>query len=303
MQLGPNPIETIRKTIEEKKRPRTQKIHDLLQQIDKLRSEIEAEKSELKSELIETFEILEKAIASLPKDQRTEAQKILDEYKLKSLELLGILAETTEAAIITALEKAQNVEETVFEITKDLAHQTIDINVDTRHIQDVSQTILQVAANLSEASINYADEILRGTILGVKKGIRLSIKKFYQTIQYTPDEARTLIIENYASIIENLPHMDEIYMQTIHKVANQSEPGIKEKIEIIAKNSETLIEKIKNEAEIAANLLKSRFEDLTHIPSVKLDVQEAKKLGLRAFSKAKETIENAIKGAKDALGK
>ncbi len=304
MDLQQNPKEAIRRIIEAKKAPRIATIQNLLTQIDRLKSEIEVQKEQLRRELIELFDALEKQIEALPEPQRSEAMRVLDEYKLSSLEFLGILAETTETAIISALERGENVEETIEEITKDLAHQTIDINVDAKHIKDVSYTILSIAANVAEASVNYADEILRGAIVGVKKGIRKSIQKFDETIQFTPDEARGLIIENYTSIISNLPHIHETYMQTLHEVAQRSEPGIKEKILSIAKESQSLFEKLGIEAESVVGNLKRRFEEFfKETPSIKLGSDEAKRLGLQAFHKAKQTLENAIKGAKDAMGK
>ncbi|MRI59221.1 MAG: hypothetical protein C6H99_06935 [Epsilonproteobacteria bacterium] len=297
-----DPKTDIPKIIEEVKAAKIAKIQELLAQIDRLKSRIEAQKEELREELLETFEEIEKAIQNLP--DKEEAQRILDEYKLSSLEFLGILAETTEAALINALERAENIKETVSEITKDLTYQNIDIQVDPRHIKDVSKTILQVASNLAAASVNYADEILEGAIVGVKQGIKKSIQKFSDTIEFTPEEARTLIVQNYEDIIQNLPHIDEIYLQTIEEVAAASEPGIKERMAAIAKNSENLFEKLKNEAELTVMAMKRKFEDLIKDKAaLSINTEEAKKLGLRAFSKAKETLENAIKGAKDAIGK
>ena len=304
MDLSQNPKEAIRQAIEAKKAPRIAKIQTLLAQIDKLKSEIEAQKQELKSELIETFDELQKAIDTLPEPQRSEAQQILDSYKLSSLEFLGILTETTESAIINALERGEDIQETITEITKDLAHQTIDINVDATHIRDISKTILSIAATIAEASVNYADEILEGAILGVKQGIHKSLVKFDETIRFTPDEARALIIENYDSILQDLPHIHEIYMQTIQEVAQQSELGIQEKILSIAQKNASLFERLKTEAEKAIGSFKKRFEELlSEGTQVKLGTEEAKRLGLQAFNKAKQSLQNAIKGAKDAMGK
>ena len=304
MDLSHNPKEAIRQAIEAKKAPRIAKIQTLLTQIDKLKSEIEVQKQELKSELIETFHELQKAIDSLPEPTRSEAQKVLDSYKLSSLEFLGILAETTESAIINALERGEDIQETITEITKDLAHQTIDINVDATHIQDISKTILSIAATIAEATVNYADEILEGAILGVKQGIRKSLAKFDETIRFTPDEARSLIIENYETILQDLPHIHEIYMRTIQEVAQESEPGIQEKILSIAQRNESIFERLRMEGEKAIGSLKKRFEEfIGEGAQVKLGTEEAKRLGLQAFNKAKQSLHNAIKGAKDAMGK
>ncbi len=304
MDLSHNPKEAIRQAIEAKKAPRIAKIQTLLTQIDKLKSEIEVQKQELKSELIETFHELQKAIDSLPEPTRSEAQKVLDSYKLSSLEFLGILAETTESAIINALERGEDIQETITEITKDLAHQTIDVNVDAKHIQDISKTILSIAATIAEASINYADEILEGAILGIKQGIQKSLAKFDETIRFTPDEARSLIIENYETILQDLPYIHEIFMRTIQEIAQESEPGIQEKIFSISQRNESLFERLRMEAEKATGNLKKYFEEfIGKGTQVKLSTEEAKRLGLQAFNKAEQSLQNTIKGAKDAMDK
>ncbi len=292
-----NPKEYIQRIIEAKKAPRLKKIGDLLIQIDRLKAQIEAQKQELRVELLETFEELEKEIEKLPSPQKQQALEVLQSYKLSSLEFLGILAETTESAILTTLENGENIQETITEITKDLTYQTIDINVDPKHIKDVSTTILGVAASISEASINYADEILQGAIGGVKQGIQKSLMKFNETIQFTPDEARTLIIQNYEDIEANLGRIDEIYLEAIQEVANKSEPGIKEKILSIAQ--ESILTKLKSEAQKALHTLKRSFEDILKETShIKLSTTEAKKLGLRAFEIAKEKLQESLNAIK-----
>ncbi len=287
------------------KQKRENNIRDLLIQIDRLKSEIEAQKEELKTELLETFDNLEQEIEKLPPQERQEAMRYLEERKLNSLEFLGILAETTEAAMITALERGENIQETIEEIAKALTHQTIDIQIDAKRIKDVTKTLLQIAANLAEASVNHADEILTGTITGIKEGLKKSIKKFNETIEFTPTEARGLIIQNYEEILKDLERIDAIYLEAIQEVAQKSEPGIKEKILSIAQESINLLEKIKDEAQIAIENIKRNLEDLVSSKNIDLTkkAEEAKRLGMRAFEIAKEKLENAIKGAKDAMHK
>jgi len=283
--------------IEEVKKPRIQTIKELLTQIDKLKAQVEAQKQELRSDLALLFEEIESEIASLPQEQRQEALRTLHECKLHSLEFLGILAETVESAILNALENGENIEETITEITKELAFETININVDPSHIKNVSQTIIQVAANIAQASVNHADEIIRGAIYGTKQGIHKSLAKFNETIEFTPDEARTLIIENYETIIQNLPQIDEIFAKSIEEVAQNSDPGIKEKILAIAK--QPIYDKLLTEAQKAAASLKKSFEELIkEAPAFKINTDEAKKLGLRAFEIAKEKIQESLNAIK-----
>ncbi|SMC08540.1 hypothetical protein [Nitratiruptor tergarcus] len=285
------------KRIEEVKKPRIQKIKELLFQIDRLRAEVEAQKQELRSDLALLFEDIESQIENLPENERQEALRTLHECKLHSLEFLGILAETVESAILNALENGENIEETITEITKDLAFETININVDPTHIKNTSTTIIQVAANIAEASINHADEIIKGAIYGTKQGIHKSLAKFNETVEFTPDEARSLIIENYETIIQNLPHIDEIFYKSIEEVAQKSEPGIKEKILQIAE--QPIYDKLLTEAQKAVKGLKKSFNELLkEAPSIKISADEAKKMGKRAFEIAKEKIQESIHAIK-----
>ncbi len=293
MDLATDPKRAILAAIEERKRPKIAKIQELLTEIDRLEAQITAQKQELKSELQELFETLEAQIRQLPESKRQEAIRTLEECKLQSLEFLGILAETTESAILGALENGQNIQETITEITKDLTHQTIDINVDPKHIKDVSKTIIGVAATIAEASVNYADEILRGAILGTKQGIAKSLAKFNETIEFTPDEARNLIIQNYDEIVNNLGNIELFWHQAIEEVAHTSEPGIKERILKISES--TIFDKLKSEAQnVIANIKRSWGDLIAEQPQIKKNIEEAKKLGLRVFAKAKEKIEETI---------
>ena len=293
--------EAIEKHIEAIKQKRVATIVDLLAQIDKLQARINAEKKELKEELANAFLHLETEALQLPSPQKEEALQAIEECKLKSLELLGILAETTEAAMIAALEKGENIQETIAEIAKDFTYESLGYEVDRRRIEDVATTILEVATNLASATPNYSEEILRGTILGIKRGITKSIEKFNEMIEFTPEEARELLIVNYESIANDLGHADLIYKEILLKTAQKSEPGIKEKIENIA--NETIFDRLSEAAQKALENFKSRFEKLLENPDLKAKAEEAKRLGLRAFTLAKAKIDQALKEAKDAINK
>jgi hypothetical protein len=293
--------EAIENRIEEIKRKRVATIVDLLAQIDKLQARINAEKKELKEELQNTFLHLETEALTLPSPQKEEALQAIEECKLKSLELLGILAETTEAAMIAALERGENIQETIAEIAKDFTYESLGYEVDRRRIEDVAATILEVAANLATASPNYSEEILKGTILGIKQGITKSIEKFNEVLEFTPKEARDLLIVNYDSIASDLEHADLIYKEILLKVAQKSDPGIKEKIERIA--NENIFDRLTETAQKALENLKSRFEKILENQDLKAKAEEAKRLGIRAFALAKEKIDRALKEAKDAINK
>lgn len=300
-----NAVTTI---IDDIKSQKEKKIEELISQIDRLNREIEHEKEDLKNRLNEAFELLEKIADELEGEEKSELISIIEKNKLKSLEFLGILKETTEAAIIATLEKNEDIEDTIKEITKNLAFETIDTKVDKEHIKDVSKTILQVATDIASASINYSDEILKGTVFGVKEGISKSIEKFRESIEFTPLEAREIVFENYDKIVKDLENVDEVYISCIKEIAYKSEAGIKEKLLEISNELESVIYKLKHEAQKAINIFTSRFSDFTKEAKTttnlfKAKADDAKKLGLRVFEMAKAAINGAIKGAKEALNK
>jgi hypothetical protein len=293
-----NPQE-IEKIVEDIKKDKEQKISELLIEIDKLESEVTAQKHELKEELNNLFFQLETKANTLSPEDRQKALKAIKEIKLKSLEFLGILAQTTEYAIINALERGENIEETIEEITKELTYETIDYQVERKKIYDTASTILDVAATLAMSSVNYSDEILRGAIVGVKKGIKKSIQKFNEIMEYTPDEAKIILLSNYSEIVGDLQNIDKIYENIIQDVANRSDAGIKEKILKITKEL-NIFEKLKLEAQKTIETIKRKFEHIINDDIVQ-KAAEAKKLGMLAFEKAKERIDKAIQEAKNAI--
>lgn len=294
--------------INEIKEEKERDIAELILEIDRLNRKVEHEKESLKTKLKETFDLLEEFANELEKEEKDELIKAIEINKLKALDFLGILKETTEAAIITTLEKNEDIEETIKEITKNLAFETIDTKVDAKHIKDVSKTILLVAADIASISINYSDEILKGAVFGIKKGILKSIEKFKESIEFTPLEAREIIFENYNKIVKDLENIDDLYISCVKEVANSSEAGIKDKMVILSKELESTIHKLKNVAQEAIDTLRAKFSDLAKEAAsttsiFKEKAQEAKKLGIRAFMIAKAAIDGAIKSAKDAMNK
>lgn len=294
--------------INEIKEEKERDIAELILEIDRLNRKVEHEKESLKTKLKEAFDLLEEFAKELEKEEKDELIKAIEINKLKALDFLGILKETTEAAIITTLEKNEDIEETIKEITKNLAFETIDTKVDAKHIKDVSKTILLVAADIASISINYSDEILKGAVFGIKKGILKSIEKFKESIEFTPMEAREIIFENYNKIVKDLENIDDLYISCVKEVANSSEAGIKDKMVILSKELESTIHKLKNAAQEAIDTLRAKFSDLAKEAAsttsiFKEKAQEAKKLGIRAFMIAKAAIDGAIKSAKDAMNK
>ncbi len=294
--------------IEEVKKDREKKIQELILQIDRLNREVEQEKEELRKRLNETFLLLEELSKELEGRKKEIFIKTLEEHKLRSLEFLGILKETAEAAIIAALEKNEDIEETIEEITKHLTFENLGTRVDSEHIKDISEAILEVAAEIASASVNYSDEIIKGSVKGVKEGIEKSIEKFKESLEFTPKEARELLVENYTKIVKDLENTESIYIESIENVAARSDAGIKEKLLTASEEMKGAVYRLTHVSQEAIEAIKNRFSELAKEASAttsifKAKAEEAKKLGVRVLSIAKSAIDGAIKGAKEAMEK
>jgi len=103
-----------------------------------------------------------------------------------------------------------------------------------------------------------------------------------------------------------LEDIENIYISCIKETAYKSEAGIKEKLLNISNDLQSVLFKLKNEAQKAINIFKTTFSDIaTEAKSTtsifKAKAEDAKKLGFRVFQIAKATIDGAIKGAKEAM--
>ncbi|WP_200762844.1 DUF6781 family protein [Nitrosophilus alvini] len=295
--------------VKDAKKEKEEKIEELLKEKDRIEHEIDLQKEQIKHILNDVFETLEEIASELEEEKREILLKSLEESKLRSLEFLGILKETTEAAILTVLEKGEDVEDTIREITKNITFESLSENrLDLKHIEDVSKTILTVSAEIAAVSLNYSDEILKGSVYGVKQGVAKSIAKFKESLEFTPIEAREMIVTNYEKIIEDLEKVEDLYSHTIKNVALKADVSVRNKLLKLAEEMERNLTRLASEANEAIETLKTTFSEFAKEAASKSTVlkekaEEAKKLGLRAFSTAKAAVEGAIKGAKEAIAK
>lgn len=163
-------------------------LEDLLEQKEKIERQISRKSEDLQHLKYQCFDVLEKEYA-----QDEAILEKLHQIKIQSVDLLDILEEMVESAIITTLEKSSDIEDTLHEIIKDITFQTLNANVlNAVRIRRIFSTILQSALNVAEASPNQADLILRGTLLGIRSALHKSIEKFRQYLLYIPDEIRAL---------------------------------------------------------------------------------------------------------------
>lgn len=281
-------------------------LEDLMAQKERIERLILRKSDELQHLKYTLFDTFERMMGS--EEQTLEK---LHQIKIQSVDLLDILEEMVESAIITTLERGSDIEETLHEIIKDITFETLNANVlNAIRIRRILSSILQSALNIAEATPNQADTILRGTVLGIRSALYKSIQKFHQYLLYVPEEVKALYRDEYKTIEEELDHIDTLFTNVIHSLSNRNSSSMIVRLEHISNDIRFDTEEIKHLSKETVELLRDRLSKLKRGVTEQgnkllksKSAQEAKAMGVRAWSVAKSAMEVAIKGAKDAIDK
>ena len=288
----------------------TQRLHDevdaLLAQKEQIERSLERKADDLQQAKYKVFNAFE---AHIGDDEQVVSK--LHQVKLQSIDLYDLLGEMVESAIITALEKDKdgNISDTTEEIIKEITYEAIkEGSLNTIRIRKILSTILQSAVDIAEASPNRAQEILSATLKGMRSGLVHSIDRFKKRLAFMPVEAKHILIEDYDTIMEDLNQTDVLFSQVIQTKANESSKNTRELLLKINQDMHYDLEELIHISKEAADIMRERFssfaknavkkgEEALHSPAAK----EAKRMGVEAWSLAKNALGSAIKSAKDAI--
>ncbi|HEX5624193.1 MAG TPA: DUF6781 family protein [Sulfuricurvum sp.] len=281
-------------------------LEELMAQKERIERQIVRKRDELQNLKYTLFDAMETYM-----DNDTALLEKLHQIKLQSIDLLDLLEEMVESAILTTLEKGSDIEETLHEIIKEITFETLNANVlNAVRIRRILSSILQSAINVTEATPNQGDLILRGTMLGIRSALHKSIDKFRQYLLYIPDEVKALHREEYQLIEDELGQIHTLFSQIIHGLAKHNSPDMIEKLSYIGEDIRFDTEELAILSHETVELLRNRLSRLKQGMSDRSNqllnsksAQEAKAMGARAWSVAKSAMEGAIKGAKEVMEK
>jgi len=288
----------------------TKSLHDqvqeLLAQKEQIERQLERKSLELQNAKYTIFNTLEEKLGT----DAPSVQRDLHQIKLQSIDLFDMLEEMVESAILTTLEKGHDVEETIKEITKDITHETLNEGtMSTIRIRKVIYTILHSAIGVSEATPNWAEEILRGTLRGIRSGLVKSIHEFKQQLQYMPDEIKADILQDYSDLDE-LKQTNLIFTQTIQSLSSTTDTNTEAMLMKVSKDIHLDMDELILISKETVEVMKERLSNATKgalergtraLQSEK--AQEAKRMGIQAWSAAKTALDTAIRSAKDKIEK
>lgn len=281
-------------------------LEDLVAQRERIERQITRKRDDLQHLKYTLFNALEKHMG----DDAAQLEK-LHQIKLQSIDLLDLLEEMIESAIITTLEKGSDTEETLHEIIKEITYETLNANVlNAVRIRRILSSILQSALNVAEATPNQAHPILRGTMLGIRSALHKSIEKFRQYLLYVPDEVKALYRDEYQLIENELEQIHTLFDQIVHSLSRNNSPEMIAELKKIGDEIRFDTEELAILSHETVELLRGRLSRLKQGMNDRknqllnsVSAQEAKAMGARAWSVAKAAMNDALKGAKEVIDK
>lgn len=277
-------------------------LENLMAQKERIERQIARKRDDLQHLKYTLFNTLEKHMGG----DATQLEK-LHQIKLQSIDLLDLLEEMIESAILTTLEKGSDIEETLHEIIKEITFETLNANVlNAVRIRRILSSILQSALNVADATPNQANPILRGAMLGIRSALHKSIEKFRQYLLYVPEEVKALYREEYKLIEDELGQIHTLFEQIVLSLSKNNSPDMIDKLKFIGADirfdteelailSHETVELLRNKL----SRLKQEMNDRRNQLINSVSAQEAKAMGARAWSVAKA----AIKSAKEVMEK
>ncbi len=299
-------LELTQKTLKEATSTTHDELQELLLEKERLEHKISRKSDELQQIKYRFFDSIESLYSN-----DTEFLEKLHGIKIQSVELLDILEEMIESAVLTTLEKGDDIQETLHEIIKEITFQTLNAHIlNAVRIRQIFTSILQSSLNVAQASPNQADLILRGTLLGIRSALVRSIEKFRQYLLYVPEEVKALYHNEYLTIETQLKHLDTLSLDILSDLRKTNSPTIVNQLAQIALEVRLDEDDLSILSHETANLLKGKLtsfhQEIMHRSEKLLSspkAKEAKAMGVRAWSVAKATMEGAIKSAKEAMDK
>ena len=208
---------------------------------------------------------------------KDEILTAIDEKMLCELQMLGILKETTEAAFLTAIEKGDDVKDTVEQIAKNVVLSAINEGEASKErILEIARTVCEAASEIADVDQAFAKELISGAIGGVKEALGKRTEKFIEEIKFAPDgqtllgEAKEFIRleERFVAMLRDMARSDEPSAAVINEILDESVDSYFAKFKRlqndVSRQIELQLEELKFNENIDkfASLAGAKFEEL-----------------------------------------
>jgi len=275
----------------------TKNLHDELQDalVEKERIErlLERKREELQDTKYKIFDAFEETIG-----EESPALDRLHQIKLQCIDLFDMLQEMVESAILTTLEKGYDIEETIEEITKEITFETLsEGSFSSIRIRQVMSNILGTSIEIADATPNRAEEIIKGTMKGLRAGFVKAINHFKKQLLFMPDEIKSSILSDPSELRNELQRSDLLFTQMVQSLAQQSSSSSKAVLEKISKEMHYDLEELLQISKETVDIMKDKFSQAVSKSSMlnSQTAKEAKRMGIQVWASTKAAMSSALR--------
>ena len=234
-----------------------QYIHRLIYEKEQIERQIYAQKDEIKNDVRALLENMENFIKNSDLADKDEILTAIDEKMLCELQMLGILKETTEAAFLTAIEKGDDVKDTVEQIAKNVVLSAINEGEASKErILEIARTVCEAACEIADVDQAFAKELISGAIGGVREALGKRTEKFIEEIKFAPD-GQTLLGEAKEFI-----RLEERFVAMLRDMARSEEPSAAVINEILDESVDSYFAKFKRLQNDVSRQIELQLEEL-----------------------------------------
>ncbi|MDR0467856.1 MAG: hypothetical protein LBG67_03305 [Campylobacteraceae bacterium] len=312
-----------------------QELYQTIYEKDRIEKLIETQKQSIKELISLSYETVETVTNGLNEEDKKVVSSGIEDAKLRGIEMFGILKETAEEAYLRAIERGDDLENTIGEIAKNFTIQAIsEGKLNKKRIIEITSNLIEVASDLADSDNSRAKELLNGAVFGTKNGIFKSIEKFKNDIKFAPEEVEEFLGQSLEESKREFLKIEDDFIIMLKQAELRSNGAAAEVLaDIIAKHNSSFaklkrigaetaevlgdrIEILKEEASILEKEFLEKFKGFKKeasirteafkeemAPKTKKAAEDAKKLGARALEVAKTMMENTINSAKEAMNK
>ncbi|GKH59803.1 hypothetical protein CE91St25_01390 [Campylobacter ureolyticus] len=274
-------IYALKKTLNKKQED---EIYDLLYEVERLKKNIGLKSKELREQIYSDLKNIEDEVKSKDISNKNEILSAINEALIDAVDLKDIIKEISENVFLSIIESKSDIFEGSYEFCKNLTYKSINEGEFQRYrILEISKTIILRAINVANISKIYAKDLLKGAVLGVNDGIIKSMEKFQNEFKFAPDE-----LSQKAQILENeLSNLEEEFVLVVKNLAATTQNPAQEVLnEILKKEYDNYIVKMKKLSSDMISQIKSKFEDST----ISQNYKEFSKLAINKFDDIKKEI-------------
>lgn len=194
-----------------------QYIHKLIFERDQLEKQIFTQAKDIQNDLINICKNIENSYSKSKKTHKNLVLEVLNNRLFGGLEIFGILKDVSEAAFLTTIENGKDVEDTAFEISKNIVFKVIrESQFKKIRILNISKCVISASILVANESKIFAKELIFGAINGTKEGIMKAVESFKDEIKFAPSEIS-------CEVAENLKELQTIQNDFIQMLKNLSQ--------------------------------------------------------------------------------